>query len=466
MKNNKIIFIILSSIIFGLFFVFTSCKSKCNTVSQNLMDSISIEKSFPDWAKNANIYEVNVRQYTPEGTFAAFQQHLPRLKEMGVDILWLMPINPIGEKNRKGSLGSYYAVKDYTAINPEFGTEEDFKKLVTEAHKLGMKVIIDWVANHTGWDNEWITSNPEWYTQDSVGNIIIPKGTDWEDTADLNYDNPELRKAMIDAMSYWVKNADIDGFRCDVAGMIPLSFWLHARKTLDEVKPNLFFLAEDGEPIIHRAFDMTYNWELKDIINDIVKGKKNVSDIVKHLDNEAVRFTPEDIRMNFITNHDENTWSGDEYERLKSQETVDAFTVLTYMIPGMPLTYTGQEEPLKKRLRFFDKDTVGFKNFARQDFIKKLNKLRKNNQSIWSKDYKTSFKLLKNSVPADVLTFVRYDGNNQIITVFNLSGKEQTLKITDNLEGIYENYVGENVIIKSNTDIKLKPWQYSVQVKK
>lgn len=271
---------------------------------------------------------------------------------------------------------------------------------------------------------------------------------------------------MIDAMSYWVKNADIDGFRCDVAGMIPLSFWLHARKSLDEVKPNLFFLAEDGEPTIHRAFDMTYNWELKDIINDIVKGKKNASDIIKLLDSEVVRFTSEDVRMNFITNHDENTWSGDEYERLKLQQTVDAFTVLTYMIPGMPLTYTGQEEPLKKRLKFFDKDTVGFKNYARQAFIKKLNQLRKNNKSIWSKDYKTSFKILKNSMPADVLAFVRYDGNAQIISFFNLTAKEQTFKITDNLEGNFENYIGEKVNIKTNTDIKLQPWQYSVQVKK
>lgn len=458
--------IFLSLIFTALVFVLatSACKNQ-PAKTDNLMDSISIVKHTPNWAKNASIYEVNVRQYTPEGTFRAFQQHLPRLKAMGVDILWLMPINPIGEKNRKGTLGSYYSVKDYTAVNPEFGSEADFKNLVNEAHKLGMKVIIDWVANHTAWDNVWITPHPDWYTQDSTGKIIIPAGTDWEDTADLNYDNNELRKAMIDAMAYWVKNDDIDGFRCDVAGMIPLTFWLHARKMLDEVKPDLFFLAEDDKPAIHQAFDMTYNWQLKDVINDIAKGKKNTEDIVNHFTEEATKYKPEDIRMNFITNHDENTWSGDEYERLKLPEAIDAYTALTYVIPGIPLTYTGQEEPLKKRLKFFDKDTVGFKNYVRQDFIKKLNKLKRDNDVLWSNDYKTSLKVLKNSSPKNVLSFIRFKGDKQILCVFNFSSKTQTFKITDEFKGNFEDYIGEPIVLKPNADIKLKPWQYLIQVK-
>lgn len=456
--------IFLSLIFTALVFVLaTSACKKQPAKTDNLMDSISIVKHTPNWAKNASIYEVNVRQYTPEGTFKAFEQHLPRLKAMGVDILWLMPINPIGEKNRKGTLGSYYSVKDYTAVNPEFGSEADFKNLVNEAHKLGMKVIIDWVANHTAWDNVWITPHPDWYTQDSTGKIIIPAGTDWEDTADLNYDNNELRKAMIDAMAYWVKNDDIDGFRCDVAGMIPLTFWLHARKTLDEVKPDLFFLAEDDKPTIHQAFDMTYNWQLKDIINDILKGKKNVEDIKKHVQDELTRYKSEDIRMNFITNHDENTWSGDEYERLKSQEAVDAFTVLTYAIPGMPLTYTGQEEPLKKRLRFFDKDTVGFKVYARQEFIKKLNELRKNNQALWGTSYKEGFKLIQNTSPSSILSFLRFAGNNQVFFVFNLSDSEQNFKITDEIKGDFIPYMGVALSnVQKNVTISLKPWNFTI----
>lgn len=463
MKHNILVLTLISSI-----FIFISSASSCKNAStsdESLMDSITLKKAPPAWAKNANIYEVNIRQYTPEGTFKAFQRHLPRLKKMGIDILWLMPINPIGIKNRKGSLGSYYSVKDYIAVNPEFGTENDFKILVREAHQLGMRVIIDWVANHTAWDNVWIKPHPDWYTQDSLGNIIIPKGTDWEDTADLNYDNPHLRRAMIDAMKYWVKNADIDGFRCDVAGMIPITFWLHARKELDEQKKDLFFLAEDGEPEIYKAFDMSYDWPLKDIMNGIAKGEKNASDIAKHFTEEETRFKPEDIRMHFITNHDENTWSGNEYERLKSPEAVDAFTVLTYVIPGMQLTYTGQEEPMRKRLKFFDKDTVGFKNYERQAFISNLNLLKHKNNALWSTNYNT-LKLINNNNPNNILSFFRIEGDNKIFSIFNFSPSAQTVKLNDKIEGDFKKHIGVEIDFNKNTEIKLAPWQFSIYITK
>ena len=197
----------------------------------------------PEWCKKATIYEVNIRQFTPEGTFAAFSKHLPRLKQMGVDIIWLMPIHPIGEKNRKGGLGSYYAVRNYEEVNAEFGTMADFQQLVKETHANGMKLIIDWVANHTSPDNVWVgQGHMDWYTLDSTGNLQPTIGTDWWDVADLNYDNKEMRKAMISSMQFWLKNADIDGFRCDVAGWVPMDFWIEARKELDAVKP-IFFLA-------------------------------------------------------------------------------------------------------------------------------------------------------------------------------------------------------------------------------
>jgi len=460
---KKVIFPLISLLILAITIgVLNSCKTKTNK-TENLMDSIQYKKTTPEWAKNANIYEVNTRQYTPEGTFKAFQQHLPRLKAMGVDIIWMMPINPIGVKNRKGTLGSYYSIRDYKAINPEFGTEADFKNLVSEAHKLGMRVIIDWVANHTSWDNVWIQPHPDWYTKDSLGNIIVPKGTDWDDTADLNYDNPELRKAMIDAMIYWVKNEDIDGFRCDVAGMVPLNFWMHARKAIDEQKPGCFFLAEDGEPAIHKAFDMSYDWPLKDIMNDIAKGKKNVNDLIMHFENESKKFKPEDLRMQFTTNHDLNTWEGTEYERL-GDSAVDAFTVLTYTIPGMPLTYSGQEEPLKKRLKFFDKDTVGFKLYQRQELLTKLNQLKTGNKALWNPSYKSSFMGLRNTNPVNVLTYIRFYKKTQVFCAFNFSSKEQTFKITDAIIGDFVNYLGEKFPVKSNVEMKLKPWGYSVQI--
>ena len=456
--------IVISTIILLLLTdIFMSSCKRHNVNIDHLMDSIAIKKSMPNWAKSANIYEVNTRQYTPEGTFAAFQKQLPRLKAMGVDIIWMMPINPIGLKNRKGKLGSYYAVRDYTAVNPEHGTEADFKNLVTEAHKLGMHVIIDWVANHTSWDNVWIKPHSDWYTKDSLGNIIIPKGTDWEDTADLNYDNPELRKAMIEAMKYWVKNTDIDGFRCDVAGMIPLNFWIHARKAIDELKPGCFFLAEAGEPIIHKAFDMTYDWPLKDTINAMAKGKKNATALAKHFADENKKFKPEDLRMQFITNHDLNTWDGSEYERL-GDKAVDAFNVLIYTIPGMPLTYSGQEAGFKKRLRFFDKDTISFGKFERQEFLSKLNQLKKNNKALWNLNYGGDFKILKNSNPESVFVFLRTKENNKVLSLFNFSDKEQIFKVIDDISGNFSVFFGEKIAISKNADYKLKPWGYAVLV--
>lgn len=454
----KSIFILLLLVVVILFTA--SCQK--NTVSNAaLLDSIAYHKITPEWARKTNIYEVNIRQYTPEGTFKAFQKHLPRLKSMGVDILWIMPIQPVGRKNRKGTLGSYYSIMDYTAVNPEFGTERDFKTLVEEAHKLGMHVIIDWVANHTSWDNVWIQPHADWYTKDSLGNIIIPKGTDWKDTADLNYDNPDLRRAMIDAMKYWIKNTDIDGFRCDVAGMVPLSFWLHVRSEIDELKPNCFFLAEDESPAIHAAFDATYNWKLKDIYNNIAKGKKNVSDLLLCFAEEAKEFGTDDILMNFTTNHDLNSWDGSEYERL-GDSAVNAFTVLTYVLPGMPLMYTGQEEPLKKRLSFFEKDTVGFKNYDRQVLFTKLNQLKKDNKVLWNVSYRSGFTILKNTVPNNVLSFIRTAEKGKLLCVFNFSSREQTFKITDAVNGSYKLYMGDILAIKTNTTVKLKPWGYTV----
>ncbi len=249
---------------------FIGCKNEANN-EQKIINYQEVKH--PEWSKNANIYEVNIRQYTPEGTFNAFAEHLPRLKELGVDILWLMPIHPIGEKNRKGSMGSYYSVKDYFGINPEFGTEEDFKNLVNQIHELGMYVIIDWVANHTAWDNQLIYDHPEWYSKNEEEEIIAPV-EDWSDVADLNYDVPEVRKYMTDALIYWVKDFNIDGYRCDVAGMVPTDFWNNARYELDKIKP-VFMLAEANEPELHEfAFDMTYAWDLHFLWNEMAQGKK------------------------------------------------------------------------------------------------------------------------------------------------------------------------------------------------
>ncbi|MCU0332981.1 MAG: alpha-amylase family glycosyl hydrolase [Ignavibacteriaceae bacterium] len=322
----------------------------------------------PEWSYDKAIYEVNVRQYTEEGNFKSFEKYLPRLKELGADILWLMPIHPIGEKNRKGILGSYYSVKDYNAVNPEFGTLDEFKSLVKIIHKMGMYVIIDWVANHTAWDNQWIEKHPGFYTQDSLGNIISPN-PDWTDVADLNFDNKELWTEMIDALKFWVEECDIDGYRCDVAGMVPIEFWIEARTELEKIK-NVFMLAEWDTPEVHLAFDMTYDWDLHHILNGIVKEEKTAADLIVHLNKNEEEFPANAFRMQFTSNHDENSWNGTEFERLG--DGVEAFAVLTCLIPDMPLVYSGQEAGFNKRLSFFEKDLVEWKEYKLFDIYSKL----------------------------------------------------------------------------------------------
>ena len=274
-------------------------------------------KQVPEWSKDAVMYELNVRQFSSEGTFEAIYDELPRLKKMGIDIIWLMPIHPIGELNRKGSKGSYYAVKDYKKINPFFGNESSFKKLVQLTHDQGMKLIIDWVANHTSPDNIWIEQGHlNWYTLDSIGGVQPPPGTDWWDVSDLNYDNMDMRSAMIDAMEYWVREFDIDGYRCDVAGWVPVDFWNDARKALDKIKP-VFMLAEDeGEKLHDLAFDMTYGWEFHHIMNEVAKKHMNADSIIAYFDRERKRFASNAYRLHFTSNHDENSWNGTEYERM------------------------------------------------------------------------------------------------------------------------------------------------------
>ena len=284
---------------------FIACRKDSASLTGKRGDSFSLS----EWSANQSIYEVNIRQYSVEGTFKAFEKHLPRLKKMGVGILWFMPIHPIGAKNRKGSLGSYYSVKDYMAVNPEFGTMEDFKHLVREIHGLEMIVIIDWVANHTAWDNSLTINHPDWFTRDQEGNFVSPV-PDWTDVIDLNYDHPELRAYMIEALKFWVEEVDIDGFRCDVAEMVPLDFWRKARLELDKIK-SVFMLAEGESPdLYNNGFDMTYDWNLFHLMNDVAKGKKTAVDLQSYLDKEHGTFGKADYRMTFTSNHDENTWNG------------------------------------------------------------------------------------------------------------------------------------------------------------
>lgn len=414
-----------------------------------------------DWSKNANIYEVNIRQYTPEGSFNAFVAHLPRLKKMGVDILWLMPIYPISEKNRKGSMGSYYAVQDYQQVNPDLGTISDLKMLVDQAHEMGMKVILDWVANHTGWDNWLIKSHPDWYTQDSLGNIICPLDTDWTDVADLNYDSPQLREYMIQSLEYWVTQADVDGFRCDVAGMVPTDFWVEARKRLDQIKP-VFMLAEHESPEIHAAFDMTYGWELHHILNQIAQGKETVADLDNYMGKIDTLYDSDDYIMYFTSNHDENSWNGTEFERMG--EAYKVMAVLSATLPGMPLIYSGQEDKLDKRLRFFDKDTIEWGAFEMEDFYRSLLRLKHNNKALWNGNFGGAFQRIHTSADNCIFSFMRKNEQEKVIVILNLCEQKQTFLLNSKfIEGNYVSlFTQTNIVINNDSSLSLDPWGFLI----
>ncbi|OGU70667.1 MAG: alpha-amylase [Ignavibacteria bacterium RBG_16_34_14] len=445
---------IKTSFIFLLIFFF---------IPSELISQEIISVKHPEWSYNKVIYEVNLRQYTEAGTFKAFEEHLPRLKEMGVGILWLMPIHPIGEKNKKGSLGSYYSVKDYKAVNPEHGTLEDFKSLVDKIHKMGMYVIIDWVANHSGWDNVWVKEHPDFYTKDSLENFVPPVA-DWTDVIDLNYDNKELWTAMIDAMKFWVEEYDIDGFRCDVAAMIPLEFWLEARKELDNLKP-VFLLAEAWEPELHRAFDMTYSWDVHHLMSDIAKGKKNAGDLKTQLEKEKEMYSETAFRMQFTSNHDENTWNGTVYE--KFGDGAEAFAALTFMTPGMPLIYNGQEAGLNKRLQFFEKDPIEWKEDKFKQIYTKLCELKKENNALLSGEMGGTLQILTYLNDVDIFAVIRERNGEKIFSVFNLSGCEKNIKLESPLiKGMYKEFNSDiEKEFDSSASFRLKPWGYNIFIK-
>jgi len=413
-----------------------------------------------EWTKNANIYEVNIRQYTKEGTFNAFEKHLERLKNMGVDILWIMPINPIGKTNHKGSLGSYYSISNYTEVNPEFGSLDDFNALVDKAHNLGMHIIIDWVANHTSWDNIWTKQHPNWYEKDSLGNFISPY--DWTDVISLDYENKEVWKGMQDAMLYWLENTNIDGFRCDVADLVPLEFWNETRAILDTKRP-VFMLAEAETPALQeKAFDMTYAWELHHIMNEIAKQKKDATSLIDYLIKQDTTFESSDYRMIFTTNHDENSWNGTTTERLGQAK--NTFAALTYFLPGMPLIYSGQEAGLNKRLKFFDKDEIDWTNLKEAELYTKLNSIKHNNSALWNGNYGGNYSIIENSTPKKVFSISRSDGHNTVYFIANLSPDSVTTTISfKNLEGEYINAIsGDKVELSDKMKLSLGAWGYWV----
>ncbi len=446
MKKIIVTFVLLITLI--------ACKQASNE-TQNLAP-VSDEMM-----ANSVIYEANIRQYSPEGTFAEFTKDIPQLKEFGVDIIWLMPIHEIGVKNRKGGLGSYYSVKDYRSVNHEFGTIEDFKNLVKTAHKNGMYVILDWVANHTAWDHEWVTKHPEYYTKDANGNMIAP--FDWTDVAELDFTNENLRTAMLEDMKYWVKELDIDGFRCDVAGEIPTDFWEKTSTELQKIKP-LFMLAEVDKPeLLKKAFHMQYAWEGHHIFNQMAQGKQTVTQFDAYMTKLETYLEKDDIQMHFVSNHDENSWNGTVKERMGA--AVEIFMALSYVVPGMPLIYSGEEYDMDKRLLFFEKDTIPKLKGKYYPIYEQLNKLKKATKALHTGKNPATYTRIKTNNDENVLAFYREKEGDKLVFIGNFTADEKEVLV--DLNGDFKNYYSlQNENINNTSSIKLKPWEYKIFINK
>ncbi len=423
-----------------------------------------VQLKHPEWSKNAAIYEVNIRQYTPEGNFNAFESHLPRIKELGIDIIWLMPIHPIGEKNRKGTLGSYYSVKDYYGINPEFGTLDDFKALVAKIHELGMFVIIDWVANHSAWDNHLVSEHPEWYFKTKSGKFQPTPWYDWEDIIDFDYGHPGIREYMTEVLKWWITETDIDGYRCDVAGFVPVDFWENVRKELDAIKP-IFMLAEwESRDLHQQAFDMTYAWSLYDKMHAATVGNKGIAPLIEYLAHDVKTFPRDAYRMTFTDNHDKNSWEGDQYSNFG--DWLPLCMVLTSIVNGMPLIYSGQEAGLDQSLSFFDKDLIAWKEHPNFEIYKKLFELKKQNQALWNGKWGGQMIRIRNSKEDHVISFVREMNGDRVLSILNFATETVNLSIdAEEYAGTYvELFSKKEHIIKDSKTFIIQPRGYLVLV--
>ena len=422
---------------------------------------MSQKYKFPEWARNQVVYEVNLRQYSPGGTIKEFRQHLPRLKELGAGILWFMPLQPIGILNRKGTLGSYYSISDYCNLDESYGTMSEFIEMVDEIHAMGMYVILDWVANHTAWDHHWVNEFPSFYHRDDIGSVH-PPFPDWEDVIGLDYTNPDLRSEMIKSMKFWLTTAEIDGFRCDMAHLVPTSFWNEARVALDEVKP-VFMLAEAEErELVEDAFDVLYNWNLMHVWNDIAHGKYSADEIRWRIPSEITDFPEGADNLMFISNHDENSWNGSEIERLGP--ALEALAVLIFTLPGMPMLYSGMEAGNNRRLSFFDKDCIDWNPDKVAVLYTKLAHLRMRNLAMWSLQPKGDFQLLTTDHDDKILCFKRESGLEKIMVVLNLSSEKVDFSLTgEGYQGSYKDLISEmHVVMGDSPCFSLEAWGYRV----
>jgi len=423
-----------------------------------------VQIDHPEWSADAVIYQLNTRQFTQEGTFVAAQEHLPRLAEMGVDVIWLMPIHPIGEVNRKGSMGSPYSVLDFRAVNPDLGTEEEFRAFVLAAHDQGLKVILDWVANHSAWDNPQTVNNPDWYTQTPEGELMPPEGTDWSDVVDFDYSNAGLREHMTGSLTYWVREFGVDGYRADVAGFVPLDFWENARAELDAIKP-VFMLAEWETRDLHRrAFDATYGWGWKEAMQELVSDGSGAGAMRGYYLGQKTTWPHGAYRMVYTDNHDQNSWDGvasDIYG-----PAYEAAIALSFVGPGMPLIYNGQEADLDRQLGFFEKDEIEWREGRFDPLFRRLIALKTQEQALWNGEFGAPLIEVPNSASDDVLSFVRGEGAERVFAVFNLSPRERLVEfeLARHHGAFTDALSAEALAMDEASSIPLGSWEYRVFV--
>ena len=461
---------------FLFLFIFSCVTEKKDTLKNSSKKISPISNSD---LETAVIYEANIRQYSAKGTFDEFTKDIPEIKKLGVKIIWLMPIFPISETKRKATggpksmfasefpkeqqskyLGSYYAVSDFTKINPEFGTLQDFRELIKSAHDNGIYVILDWVPNHTGWDHKWLKTNPAFYTQNEKGDIIHPKDTDWTDVADLNYKNKDMQEAMIADMKYWIQNEGIDGFRCDVAGSVPTTFWQSAIPILRAEK-EIFMLAEAWEPELLKGdlFDMAYAWDGHHLLNNLAKGESTADDLKAYIKQLYFdRYEKDDILMNFVTNHDENSWNGTVKERMGDH--LELLTALSYVLPGMPLIYSGQEYDLNHRLKFFEKDSIPKTKGTSFRYLEKIGTLKNTYLALNGGKESASLEILESDQETVILKRVK--GDKTLLFISNFSKNSIKLKVPEN--GSFTDFISNDKIEIGKDSMEIGSFQYKILV--
>ncbi len=431
-----------------------SSKLKINSVPAS-------RRPAPSWTSNACLYQVNLRQFTEAGNIVAFEDHLPRLKQLGVDIIWFLPLQPVGRQNRIGSMGSPYAISDYTAVNPDFGTQQELKTLISKIHDMGMYVVMDWVASHTSWDHTYTCENPDWYQIDHKGNFI-PASKHRSDVISFNLRDEDLQSRIIDDMRYWLSDLDLDGFHCVQARKLPLDFWQECKYELSRVKPLFLFTSDEDQALHQSAFDMTGSTELFHVFNQIADGRSNAAALRKLILHQREWYHPADYRLNYITSNEANAKQGSLFQRMSQSHKT--FAVLAATLPGMTMIYGGQEAALGKRLKTFDKDKIDWGSFALQKFYRKLNSLRKENPALWAGTEGGDFELIETNADHSVLAFTRTTVDNEMLVLINLSAhsiKASTLDASNN--GLYQDYFQEREVqLNLDTGLYLRPWEYRV----